>query len=142
MSEAKPKPIPPAQPRHKPPRYDPGKVSSFLIIACLLAIGVTRLSHEVIARRAPLFDDAFMNLSTLILGFIAVLTLFLWFVFRSSYPGLVRLLTFLAVPMSIAVFLFFFEIVEVTGNMLPTFAARGTKRADAKLGKEAADHVD
>ena len=102
MTQAKPKPAPPIPPKPKPPRYFPGKVSSFLIIVCLLAIGVTRLSHEAIARRAPMFDDAFMNLSTLILGFIAVLTLFLWFVFRSSYPGLVRLLTLLAVPMSIA----------------------------------------
>ena len=135
MTEGKPKPKPPTPPFPKPPRYFPGKVSSFIIVACLLTILVTRLFQEVIARRAPMFDDAFMNLSTLILGFIASLTFFLWFVLRSSYPGLVRLLTFLAVPASIAVFLYFFEIVAVTGNMLPSWAPRGAKRADATLGK-------
>lgn len=133
MAEPKPKPAQPRPP--KPPRYFPGKVSLFIIVACVLTILVTRLFQEVIARRAPLFDDAFMNLSTLILGFIASLTFFLWFVLRSSYPVLVRLLTFLAVPASIAVFLFFFEVVAVTGNMLPSWAPRGAKKADATLGK-------
>ena len=133
MTEPKPKPA--ALPPNRPPRYFPGKVATFIIIACLLAILIIRGFHDVIARRAPLFDDAFMNLSTLILGFIASLTLFLWFVVRSSYPGLVRLLTFLAVPGSIVLFLFCFEVVEVTGNMLPRFAPRGAPKADATLGK-------
>lgn len=129
-----PKPEPPALPPLKPPRYFPGKVSLFIIIACLLAILITRGFQDVIARRAPMFDDAFMNLATLILGFIASLTFFLWFVFRSSYPGLVRLLTLLAIPASIVTFFCFFEVVEVTGNMVPRFAPRNTPRADAAIG--------
>jgi outer membrane protein assembly factor BamB len=128
-----PKPV--RSPLPRPPRYYPGKASLFIIIACLLAILITRGFQDVIARRAPMFDDAFMNLSTIILGFIASLTFFLWFVLRSSYPGLVRLLTFLAVPASIVLFFCFFEVVEVTGNMLPLFARRGAPTADAILGK-------
>ena len=82
-----------------------------------------------------MFDDAFLNLSTLILGFIAFMTFFLWFVIRSSYPGLVRLLTFLAVPFSIVIFFTLFTIVEVTGNMVPRFAPRFSKPPDVVLGK-------
>lgn len=137
MTEVKTKQAPPTPTIPRPLRYFPGKVASFLIVFCVLAIVITRLGHDSIAARIPGFDDAVLNLSTLILGFIATLTLFLWFVIRSSYPGLVRLLTFLAVPMSIGVFLYFFEIAGVDGNMFPRWAPRGTKRADAKLGKVA-----
>jgi outer membrane protein assembly factor BamB len=135
MTDAKPKPIPPAQARPKPPRYFPGKVTSFLIVACLLMILLTRVFQDEIAARAPMFDGAFLNLSTFILGFIAFLTFFLWFVLRSSYPGLVRLLTFLAIPGVIVLFFTFFEIVEVNGNMVPTIARRGAPRKDATLGQ-------
>src|SRR3954466_11168149 len=117
MNLPKPKVDLPAPPR--PPRYFPGKVVTFIVLSCLAAIVLTRIFQDAISRRAPMFDDAFLNLSTLILGFIAVLTLFLWFVLRSSYPGLVRLLTLLAAPLSIAVFFTLFKVVEVTGNMIP-----------------------
>src|SRR6186997_1924296 len=93
-----PKPKAPSPPLPKPQHYFPGKVASFLIVACLLMILVTRVFQDEIAARAPMFDGAFLNLSTIILGFIASLTFFLWFVLRSSYPGLVRLLPFLAIP--------------------------------------------
>jgi outer membrane protein assembly factor BamB len=131
MDLSKRKPDAPQQP--KPPRYFPGKVVSFISICCLVMILVMRLFQETIAQRAPMFDDAFLNLATLILGFIAVVTLFFWFVFRSSYPGLVRLLTLLAIPLSIVLFFAFFKVVEVNGNMIPRFGPRFAKPADAAL---------
>ena len=135
MSEAKPKPTPPTPRLPKPPRYFPGKVASFIIVACLLTILLTRVFQEVIARRAPMFDDAFLNLSTLILGFIASMTFFLWFLIRSSYPGLVRLLTFLAVTGSVFLFFFFFRLSQFSGNMVPQFTPRFSRPPDAVLGK-------
>ena len=51
MSETKPKPTPPTPRLPKPPRYFPGKVASFIIVACLLTILMTRLFQETIARR-------------------------------------------------------------------------------------------
>lgn len=124
----------PATPQ-KPPRYFPCKVASFIIVACLLAIVVTRVFHDAIARLLPMIDDAFLNLSTIILGFIAVVTLFLWFVIRSSYPGLVRLLTFFAVTGSVFLFFFFFRLSQFNGNMVPQFTPRFSRPADAVLGK-------
>src|SRR5439155_23107958 len=128
-----PKPKPDIRPPPKPPRYFPGKVVSFISICCLVMILVMRLFQETIAQRAPMFDDAFLNLATLILGFIAVVTLFFWFVFRSSYPGLVRLLMLLAIPLSLVLFFTFFKVVEVNGNMIPRFGPRFAKPADTAL---------
>src|SRR5678816_1536225 len=119
----------------KRPRYFPGKVASFIIIACLLTIVLTHVFQDVIARWMPMFDAAFLNLSTVILGFIAGVTLVLWFVLRSSYPGLVRLLTFLAVTGSVFLFFFFFRLSQFDGNMVPHFTPRFSRPPDAELGK-------
>src|SRR6476620_194945 len=131
MDLPKAKPDNPQPP--KPPRYFPGKVVSFIVVCCLVMILVMRLFQEAIAHRAPMIDDAFLNMATLILGFIAVVTLFFWFVFRSSYPRFVRLLTLLAIPLSIVLFFTFFKVVEVNGNMIPRFGPRFAKPADAGL---------
>ena len=117
----------------RPRRYLPGTGVCITLLLCSLAILFTRAFHDSIEELFPSFDDAFLNLTTLILGFIAALTLFVWFVSFSAYPRLVRLGTFLGVPLAIAVFFFFYQVAEVTGNMVPRFVRRGTKPADAKL---------
>lgn len=128
-----PKPKADVSTSRPPSRLFPGKVVSFIILACIAAVFFMQFFRDGIARWSPLIDDAFVNLFSLLVGFVALLSLFIWFVARSSYPAQVRLLTLLAVPLAVLVFFTFFKVVEVTGNMIPRFGPRFAKPADATL---------
>ena len=123
------------------PQFVPGWRVWTTIGVCAALIALLRGFHENLNDLAPAFDQAFLNIVTLVLGFIPCLTLVLWCVFRSSYPAPVRYglagLIGLAVVMGVVVF----RVEEVYGNMLPRFQFRFAKKADQRLEPLAADQT-
>lgn len=86
----------------------------------------------------PCNDAALCNLMTLVLGFIAAVTAWIWVSFRSGLPRLVRLLTTLAPAVPLLIFAPYIGILrleEVTGDMVPRFAWRWTTVHDRGLGQ-------
>jgi outer membrane protein assembly factor BamB len=108
-------------------------------IIVALAIGmivVVRSLMRIDEPPRPLNDVAFGNLMTLILGFIAILTIWIWMCFRSGWPRLVRLLALVSPLVPILIFMPYLGLLkleEVNGDMLPRFALRWTTTHDRQL---------
>ncbi|MCA9162196.1 MAG: PQQ-binding-like beta-propeller repeat protein [Planctomycetales bacterium] len=104
----------------------PGIITWLLILVLGGAIIAVRYS-------AAESDQANVNVFTLILGFGMFVTFGVWFVFRSAYPMLVRLLAPVAIMLSIAVWFALYEIDHVDGNLIPHWKRRGAKAPDELL---------
>lgn len=123
----------------------PGWGVLITLIACSLLIAGSRLFQIEVQNVMGMFDQAFMNLLTLILGFISVCTLFCWFVWTSGYPLVIRRFAFYGTLAILLVAIICLQVEEVTGNMVPHFAWRWSPRADqrlAKLEQPQAENVD
>lgn len=83
----------------------------------------------------PVGDAAALNVLTLIVGFVAVITPLVWFVFFSDYPRKARIATVVVIALPIAAFLAFYQIDRVSGTLIPQFRSRFTPPADATLEK-------
>lgn len=107
-----------------------------VIGAALAAIVAVRLLMRLDEPPWPLNDVAKGNLITLILGFIALLTAWIWLSFRSGYPRLMRLLVGLSPLVPIVLFaplIGVLRLKEVNGDMLPTFVPRWAPQHDRQL---------
>src|SRR5690606_11604985 len=78
-------------------------------------------------------DIAVTNVITLILAFIAAMTLLVWFVALSGYPRPLRLGTVAVLGLAVVTFFAAFRIEQVTGSLLPTFRWRLAPPKDALL---------
>lgn len=78
-------------------------------------------------------DIAVTNVITLILAFIAAMTLLVWFVALSGYPRPLRLGTVAVLGLAVVTFFAAFRIEQVTGSLIPTFRWRLAPPKDALL---------
>ncbi len=114
----------------------PGWPVRIIVALAISLIVVIRSLMRIEEPPRPLNDVAFGNLMTLILGFIAILTIWIWMCFRSGWPRLVRLLALASPLVPILLFMPYLGLLrleEVNGDMLPRFALRWTTTHDRRL---------
>lgn len=135
MTTAKPAVEFPELPAPKPLRLFPGFVTRIVIALSLVAIVVVRTLPTFDGMPSPWNDMALANILTLVFGFVAAVTLVIWFCFLSSYAPLLRRIVLAGVPAMIGLFFLFFRFAGVSGVMVPTFVPRWQPMADAVIGK-------
>jgi outer membrane protein assembly factor BamB len=101
----------------------PGKVAWSFVGTALVLVIVVRLMG-LFDVPWPLNDPAVQNILTLIFGFIAVATAWVWFVYFSGYSVGARRWTFIGTLAIVAIAIANFRLVKVTGSMVPSFAVR------------------
>lgn len=136
------KPALPASTR--PPRYFPGWGVRITVALCLLGVAVVRTLPGIEGMPSPWNDLALANILTLILSFVAGMTLLVWFTAFSSHPGLLRWLAVAAVLLAVGGFFALFRFTGVSGDMFLTFEPRWVTPPDRALGAlaPAADNAD
>src|SRR5581483_4451836 len=113
----------------------PGGITWAFIGTALILMVAVRLMG-LVDLPWPLGDPAFRNILTLIFGFIAVATAWVWFVSFSGYSTKIRRWTLVGTIALVALAVAMFRLVEVTGSMVPSFAVRwGWKAPDQTVGK-------
>jgi outer membrane protein assembly factor BamB len=135
MTTAKPAVEFPELPAPKPLRLFPGFVTRIVIALSLVAIVIVRTLPAFEGVPAPWNDMALANILTLVFGFVAAVTLLIWFCFLSSYSLLLCRIVLAGVPAIIGLFFVFFRFAGVSGVMVPTFVPRWQPVADAAIGK-------
>lgn len=83
-------------------------------------------------------DHAIVNVLTFLCGVLACLTLGVWFTFFSGYRRSVRWGGTFGIVGFIALFFIVYRVENVSGELVPTFRPRWTKRADEMLKPAAA----
>ena len=78
-------------------------------------------------------DHAIDNILTLALGFFALMTVILWFTLYSGHSLFVRLIPLSVLFVSISVFVIFYRIDHVSGELVPVFARRFSANPDQLL---------
>jgi outer membrane protein assembly factor BamB len=95
-----------------------------LIVAALMAV----------VRNVDVFGDhAVTNIATWILGFIGVVALAIWFLFRSGYGRLLRLAALAICVAAVVVAAFSVRIERLDGDLWPTFSFSFEKKPDQML---------
>src|SRR5947199_9466356 len=84
------------------PKAPPGRLARIVIAAALLLMVSVRLLGRLADPPRPLNDPAVCNLISLILSFVALLTTWIWFCFRSRYSLAVRRAVMFGSPAVIA----------------------------------------
>ncbi|MFM9066770.1 MAG: PQQ-binding-like beta-propeller repeat protein [Planctomycetota bacterium] len=114
-------------PSFVPPRRAWVTVGICLTLAVLSQLGLNRVLGE-------LADRAASNVVSLIFCFIAFMRLLTWFVFRSSYPALVRRLVGLTILGLVVFGVATISIDETTGNLVPSkIRFRWMKKTDQNI---------
>jgi outer membrane protein assembly factor BamB len=80
-------------------------------------------------------DHQFANIGTLIAVFVAVATLILWFAIFSRFPRWVRMFPLVGSLLFAAGFFALYRIEHVSGELVPSFALRFSRRPDELLEK-------
>jgi outer membrane protein assembly factor BamB len=119
-------------------RLFPGWIVLSTVALCLLVMVVVRTIQPLEGTPAPWNDEAIASIFTAIFSFIAAMTLLGWFVIRSTYPGVVRMVTVAAAIAAVGVFIACFRFEGVNGAMQPTFVPRWRKIAEQEVGELAA----
>ena len=83
----------------------------------------------------PAGDQGFSNANSIALAVLAVVVWLLWFLLGSGHPWWLRLGVPLAAVAGVWLFFSFFELVAVSGNIIPRFALRSSETADRTLGR-------
>jgi outer membrane protein assembly factor BamB len=117
-----------------PPRYIPGWGVRIALALCLIGVAIVRTLPSIEGMPSPWNDLALANLLTLILSFIAGMTLLVWFTLFSSHPGLLRWMAVAGVLLAIGAFFALFRFVGVSGDMFLTFEPRWVAPADRAIG--------
>jgi outer membrane protein assembly factor BamB len=99
----------------------------------LVAISVLGIAY--VQTRGGAMDHAWVNILTLVFGFIALVTLLIWFCFRSSYPARARYGLLIGIALAVGSTAAAAKVEEVDGNMFPRFAWRWKPAADSQLGR-------
>ena len=107
----------------------PGWIARPVIALSLLVVLLVRLIGRLDDAPFPLDDPAIRNLVTLISCFIAVLALWIWFCFRSSYPRRTRMAVLAGSVFAIIALVAgvgiagFTRVLHFSGSMVPRLAA-------------------
>lgn len=116
-----------AKPR--PPRYFPGLAGQIVIAFCLILIVLSRLLQY------PWLDTATRNIVLAAGIAITLLTIFLWYCFRSDYGRLPRRIVLFGTLGIIALLIGLFRYEGVDGNMVLRFVPRWQGIRDRQLGR-------
>lgn len=81
----------------------------------------------------PLRDRAHANILTLIISFVATMTLLVWYLFFSGFSKSLRLTTWLLGIGCVVIFFLVFRIEDVTGNLIPRFTLRWANAPDEDM---------
>jgi outer membrane protein assembly factor BamB len=99
----------------------------WFVVACSIGLIVfIRVSHVN-------GDHSVENVQTLIVGFLGCSVVALWFLFLSGYSLTCRLGSLAALIACTGLFFNTFQLVHVSGELIPTFRSRWTPPADAML---------
>ncbi len=126
----------PAPPRKS--RLFPGWIVLTTVALCLIVIAVVRTIQPLEGTPSPWNDEAIVSIFTAIFSFLASMTLLGWFVLRSTYAPLVRVMALAGVIVAVAVLVACFRFEGVNGAMQPTFVPRWQKVAEREVGELAA----
>ncbi len=107
--------------RRTPPKW----VLAVLIVLCILGV--------IIHGADILGDHAFANIATFLLGFIAVATMAVWFLFFSGFGWRSRLLVLTSVVAAVTFLAVLFRIERLSGELVPSFAYRFSSKSDQHL---------
>jgi outer membrane protein assembly factor BamB len=107
--------------RRTPPKW----VLAVLVVLCLLGV----IIHSTDIFR----DHGFANIVTLLLGFIAVATMAVWFLFFSGYGWRSRLLVIAGVVATVSLLAVLFRVERLNGELIPSFAYRFSLKSDQRL---------
>ncbi|QDU30450.1 Quinohemoprotein alcohol dehydrogenase ADH IIB precursor [Anatilimnocola aggregata] len=124
--------------RHTAVRQFPPIGTCLTVLICLTLIPLVQIYVEEIASVVKVFDGAVANIVSLILAFIAFMTLWIWFCWKSAYSFGSRRAVF-AAPLAgvlMAVALLRFEGVD--GYMKPTFVPRWYPQHENELDRPTA----
>jgi len=99
------------------------------VVFAACAIGVIWI------RRPETPDKAFANVTTLILSFVAGMSLLVWFSFLSAFPRRTRLTPVILLVALVASALALLRIDSVNGELVPAFRLRWSAKPDELLGK-------
>src|SRR6266850_1266197 len=118
------------------PALLPGWIAQLIIAVTLSFVIAVRLLGRMNDPPRPLNDPALCNLLTLIFTFVAALTAWIWFCFRSGYSLVARRAVFWGTFVTIGSALAAFRFIEFSGSMVPRFAPRWQAASpDQQLGK-------
>ena len=98
-----------------------------------IVLAVLALVIAIVRGTDLLGDHAYANVATVVLGFIAAVTLVVWFCFFSGYSLRVRIMTMVGCAAVIAAFPALFRLDRVNGELVPTFVFRYAPKHDQKI---------
>lgn len=121
----------------------PGPIALGILAVAVVFLVFVRLLELLEHQPPPLDDPAVRNLVTLIFGFIAVATLWVWFCFRSGYSRLARQTVAIAPFLLVVIILsgIFLRgptrVVQFSGSMVPQLAPgeRSLETIEASQGR-------
>lgn len=113
----------------------PAKVRKFPGWGTWIPLTLALLGIAYVQSRGGTLDHALVNILTLIFGFVALMSLLIWFCFRSSYPARARYGLLVALALVIGGTAAMAKVEEVDGNMFPHFVWRWKPTADSQLGR-------
>jgi outer membrane protein assembly factor BamB len=138
-------------PREQGRRFPPKSVLAAAIVLVVLAVWLRfpeafgGALEEGFFRAARIFDHQLANIFTLICGFLAVMTLLVWFVFFSAYGRRLRMMTLVGTIAALVILVGLVRYDEVNGELIPRFVWRWTPAHDRTLNRpvaEAASGID
>ncbi len=97
------------------PSYIPGRLFWVLVVLYAAAVTIARVIND---------DRSIVNLTMLIGGALCSLALLAWFLLRSAYPRLYRILVALAVLGTLCYLASQYRLVRFSGAMFPEFGRR------------------
>jgi outer membrane protein assembly factor BamB len=123
----------------------PGPIATAIVVVAAVVIVGVRLVGLLEHQPRLLGDPAIRNLLTLIFGFIAIVSLWAWFCFRSSYSTRIRRIVMLG-PFAAAAVGFVAilavgptHLIQFSGSMMPRLATRERPLAAVESGSGVAD---
>lgn len=96
-------------------------------------MGVLALTAILLQSVDLLGDHAYANVAVMVLGTAAVITLLVWFFFRSGYRWQVRAMAANVLLVLVMALLVLFRVDHTSGELIPVFAWRFSIRPDQKM---------
>jgi outer membrane protein assembly factor BamB len=126
-SDGSPQPVAASQvsTRRRRPRTPPKWVWIVLLLLAVLVVVVH--SGDVVN------DHAIANIATALLCFVGIIVLAVWFLFRSGYHWLTRLLVAIGCVSVVGGLVVLFSIARLTGELVPIFVFRFSSEPDRLL---------
>lgn len=104
-----------------------------------IVVALAAVSVVVVRSTEILLDHAIGNVITLIAAFVVLISLLVWFSFLGDYSRRVRMIPLIGSLVVVAALAVVFRIERVSGELVPTFALRFSRKPDELLDKPRLD---